>query len=142
MRSGEKAVVEEAGKRLLRAAGGGGTGYRNKGYGRALLECIEEVSRALGLGLLMLCSTDDPVTKNTWRALGFSFTTDDDLRRFGVHTCDLLHMDNTVQARLLPFFPPPPGPLLSLLFPLPYHLAHLALPKGCCLVLFGVPSPL
>jgi N-acetylglutamate synthase-like GNAT family acetyltransferase len=71
---------------------------RNKGYGRALLECIEEVARALQLPVLMLCSTDDPVTKNTWRALGFSFTTDDDLRRFGVHMCDLLHMDNTVQA--------------------------------------------
>ena len=79
---------------------------RNRGFGRALLEArgcccrtcvscsqallaqaankrmrcnvqaIEEVARALGLPHLLLCSTDDPVTRNTWRALGFSLSTE------------------------------------------------------------------
>ena len=74
---------------------------RNRGFGRALLEArpgplsaawlltgwsahlaggwaqaIEEVARALELPCLLLCSTDDPVTRNTWRALGFSLSSE------------------------------------------------------------------
>ena len=69
-----------------------------RGYGRALLECCETVARALGLPHLLLCSTDDKVTRATWTALGFSRSTEDQLRdEFGIKPGDLLHMDNTVQ---------------------------------------------
>ena len=70
---------------------------RNRGYGRALLDAIEDIARSIGVDLLLLCSTDDPVTKATWVSLGFKFTTDEDLKVFGVGPKDLLHMDNTVQ---------------------------------------------
>ena len=55
------------------------------------------MARSLGIPRLLLCSTDDPATKNTWRSLGFLFTTEEDLLSFGAHPTDLLHMDNTVQ---------------------------------------------
>ena len=57
--------------------------------------------RCLSIPLILLCSTDDPVTRNTWQRLGFVFTTEEDLQRFGVGPRDLLHMDNTVQVRRL-----------------------------------------
>ena len=53
---------------------------RNRGYGRAMLECVEEVARALSVPRLLLCSTDDKETKNTWRSMGFVFTTPEDLQ--------------------------------------------------------------
>ena len=40
---------------------------RNKGIGRALLECIEDVARNLEIPRILLCSTDDTRVKNTWR---------------------------------------------------------------------------
>ena len=70
---------------------------RGKGHGRALVEAIEEVARCLGLPRLLLCSTDDPNVKGTWRHLGFHYSTEQDLKDFGVQHGDLLHMDNTVQ---------------------------------------------
>ncbi len=70
------------------------------GYGRALLEAIEEVARALHTPRILLCSTDEPVTKATWRRMGFSFSTAADLKEFKLHPYDLLHMDNTVQVRI------------------------------------------
>ncbi|KAL3150111.1 hypothetical protein ABBQ38_013450 [Trebouxia sp. C0009 RCD-2024] len=70
---------------------------RKRGYGRALIEAIEEVARALDVPRLLLCSTDDPVVKTTWRHLGFVHTTQEDLESFGVQHGDLVHMDNTVQ---------------------------------------------
>lgn len=45
----------------------------------------------------MLCSTDDPVIKTTWRHLGFVYTSPEDLEAFGVRHGDMVHMDNTVQ---------------------------------------------
>ena len=36
---------------------------RNRGYGRALLESIEEIARFLQIPRLLLCSTDDNDTK-------------------------------------------------------------------------------
>lgn len=36
---------------------------RNRGFGRALLESIEEIARFLNIPRLMLCSTDDNDTK-------------------------------------------------------------------------------
>ena len=70
---------------------------RNKGVGRALLECIEDVARHLEIPRLLLCSTDDTRVKNTWQRLGFSFSSKDRLEEWGVTRHDLLHMDNTVQ---------------------------------------------
>ncbi len=55
--------------------------------------------RCLDIPLILLCSTDDPVTRNTWLRLGFMFTLEEDLQRFDVGPRDLLHMDNTVQVR-------------------------------------------
>ena len=54
--------------------------------------------RCLQLPLLLLCSTDDALTRATWTRLGFVFTSPEDLQRFGVAKGDLLHMDNTVQV--------------------------------------------
>ncbi len=56
------------------------------------------LARCLGIPLILLCSTDDPVTRATWLRLGFCFTSQEDLKRFGVGPRDLLHMDNTVQV--------------------------------------------
>ncbi len=36
--------------------------------------------RCLELPLLVLCSTDDPITKATWKSLGFVFTSEEDLK--------------------------------------------------------------
>ena len=36
---------------------------RNRGFGRALLESIEEIARFLQISRLLLCSTDDNDTK-------------------------------------------------------------------------------
>jgi hypothetical protein len=70
---------------------------RNKGIGRALLECIEDVGRFLNISRILLCSTDDARVKNTWRRLGLYFTNKEYLETWGVTRHDLLHMDNTVQ---------------------------------------------
>lgn len=80
---------------------------RNKGHGRALLEAIEDICRALSIPRILLCSTDDPRTKATWQRLGFAFTTTEELQRHGVTHHDLLHMDNTVQmVKEVPVRPP------------------------------------
>ena len=70
---------------------------RNQGFGRALLQALEDLCRALGVPCMLLCSTDDQVTRDTWAHLGFSFTSPQQLAALGVGEGDLLHMDNTVQ---------------------------------------------
>eukprot|EP00803_Ostreobium_quekettii_P004104 evm.model.scf_1690.2 EVM.evm.TU.scf_1690.2 scf_1690:6450-10078(-) len=72
-------------------------GRRGKGFGRCLLEAIEDVARACRASRLLLCSTDDEDTKATWRHLGFVETRDEDLDAWDVGPTDLLHMTNTVQ---------------------------------------------
>lgn len=72
-------------------------GKRNRGYGRALLEGLEDLCRYLHIPRILLCSTDDQRVKGTWQRLGLSFTTGEDLDKWGVTPHDLLHMDNTVQ---------------------------------------------
>ena len=67
------------------------------GNGRALLEAIEDICRTLKVPRILLCSTDDTRVKNTWKRLGFDFTTKEELEAMGVTRHDLLHMDNTVQ---------------------------------------------
>lgn len=56
-----------------------------------------QVARSLNVPRLLLCSTDDPIVKTTWRHLGFVYTSQQDLEDFGVQHGDLVHMDNTVQ---------------------------------------------
>ena len=85
---------------------------RNRGYGRALVECLDHLARALNLPTILLCSTDDPITRGTWASLGFELTSDAALAAFGVLPGDLLHMDNTVQMHRAV---PPPPPLRSIL---------------------------
>eukprot|EP01026_Neomeris_dumetosa_P029967 TRINITY_DN2410_c0_g1_i14.p2 TRINITY_DN2410_c0_g1~~TRINITY_DN2410_c0_g1_i14.p2 ORF type:complete len:292 (+),score=26.69 TRINITY_DN2410_c0_g1_i14:263-1138(+) len=70
---------------------------RSKGYGRSLLEAIEDIARGLEIKLLLLCSIDDDTIKNFWFHMGFQQTTQEDWKIFGVTKHDLLHMDNTVQ---------------------------------------------
>ena len=60
-------------------------------------EFVLQVARSLNVPRLLLCSTDDPIVKTTWRHLGFVYTTQEDLEAFGVQHGDLVHMDNTVQ---------------------------------------------
>lgn len=76
-------------------------GKRNKGYGRALVEAIEQIARALDIPKLLLCSTDDQDVINTWIRLGFVRTSEEDLKSFDVRHGELLHMDNTVQMHKL-----------------------------------------
>lgn len=46
---------------------------------------------------LLLCSTDDENTVNTWKHLGFRVTSPEELQSWGICPGDLLHMTNTVQ---------------------------------------------
>lgn len=57
-----------------------------------MVECIEDVARALGLGHLLLCSTAEVNVQSTWRRLGFSETTEGDMEALDVHDPDLIHM--------------------------------------------------
>lgn len=70
---------------------------QGRGFGRCLLEAIEEVARAVGVSKLLLCSTDDEKTTSTWKHFGFRETNEVELSQWGICWGDLLHMTNTVQ---------------------------------------------
>lgn len=70
---------------------------KGQGFGRALLEAIEEVCRALGLPYILLCSENAKHTKAVWEHMGFAVMPDSELTRLRVTKQELLHMDNTVQ---------------------------------------------
>lgn len=65
---------------------------RGRGFGRCILEAIEEISRALGLGRLLLCSTVEAHVQATWKHLGFIEATEADLEALDVRDQDLIHM--------------------------------------------------
>lgn len=65
---------------------------RGRGFGRCVLEAIEEIARALGIGRLLLCSTVEAHVRATWTHLGFVETSDDDLKALDVQDPDLVHM--------------------------------------------------
>lgn len=46
---------------------------------------------------LLLCSTDDEKTVDTWKHLGFQVTNTEELESWGICSGDLLHMTNTIQ---------------------------------------------
>jgi len=48
---------------------------RGQGFGRILLEVIEDVARAIGVNLIMLCSENHQNTWGVWEHLGFKKTT-------------------------------------------------------------------
>lgn len=78
---------------------------RGQGFGRILLEVIEEIARAIGVSLIMLCSENHQNTWGVWEHLGFKKTTRGEFASFGIHQEELLHMDNTVQMHK--FIAPP-----------------------------------
>jgi len=76
-------AVAPSGRALVAATLRTGAGYlevpffatvpsrQRRGFGRALLGAIEEVARRAGVGTILLCSTNDPLTLLVWRRLGF-----------------------------------------------------------------------
>ena len=62
----------------------------------SLRNCLQ-IARALGLPLLLLCSTDDEKVRAFWRTCGFEYTTEADVQHWNVCQGDLIYMTNTVQ---------------------------------------------
>ena len=85
---------------------------KGRGYGRCLMEAIEDVARCLGKRTLMLCSTDDEKTLSIWSHFGYQPTVDSTWDELGIDHNEMLYMDNTVQL----YKPVPPcQPMASLL---------------------------
>jgi len=78
---------------------------RGRGYGRALLEGIEQMARSLQVPRIMLCSTREESVQTTWQRLGFSYTTEEEMATWDIFDADMVHMQNTVQMTKL--VPPP-----------------------------------
>eukprot|EP00878_Enallax_costatus_P011733 GHUV01012249.1.p1 GENE.GHUV01012249.1~~GHUV01012249.1.p1 ORF type:complete len:353 (+),score=103.53 GHUV01012249.1:1564-2622(+) len=70
---------------------------RGRGFGRCIVEAIEEVARALNVGRLLLCSTREESVSSTWKHLGFFETSEEQLHAWNVDDGDLVHMQNTLQ---------------------------------------------
>eukprot|EP00775_Hariotina_reticulata_P010975 gene10975-11130_t len=70
---------------------------RGRGFGRCVVEAVEEIARALNINKLLLCSTCEASVANTWRHLGFKETSEDHLKAWDVEDSDLVHMQNTLQ---------------------------------------------
>ncbi|KAF6258332.1 hypothetical protein COO60DRAFT_1701400 [Scenedesmus sp. NREL 46B-D3] len=70
---------------------------RGRGFGRCVVEAIEEVARAMGIKKLLLCSTREDSVSNTWKHLGFHETNEEQLAAWDVEDGDLVHMQNTLQ---------------------------------------------
>jgi ribosomal protein S18 acetylase RimI-like enzyme len=71
---------------------------RGRGFGRCVVEAIEDVARALNIPRLLLCSTCEASVSNTWKHLGFYETTEQQLAGWSVEDSDLVHMQNTLQV--------------------------------------------
>jgi N-acetylglutamate synthase-like GNAT family acetyltransferase len=71
---------------------------RGRGFGRCVVEAIEDVARALNIPRLLLCSTCETSVSNTWKHLGFFETTEEQLAGWNVEDSDLVHMQNTLQV--------------------------------------------
>ena len=85
---------------------------KGRGYGRCLMEAIEDVARCLGKRTIMLCSTDDEKTLSIWNHFGYQRVVDSTWEEVEVDHNEMLYMDNTVQL----YKPVPPcQPMASLL---------------------------
>lgn len=71
---------------------------RGRGFGRCVVEAVEEIARALGIKKLLLCSTREDSVSNTWKHLGFKETSEEQLSAWDVEDGDLVHMQNTLQV--------------------------------------------
>eukprot|EP00892_Ulva_mutabilis_P009549 jgi/Ulvmu1/6967/UM033_0024.1 len=81
-------------------------GHRGKGYGRCLLEAIEQIARRLKIPRMMLCSTDDDKVRAVWERCGFEYTMSEHIAAWDVKHGDQIFMTNTVQMHKL-LTPPP-----------------------------------
>eukprot|EP00195_Chlamydomonas_chlamydogama_P016772 CAMPEP_0202912740 /NCGR_PEP_ID=MMETSP1392-20130828/58548_1 /ASSEMBLY_ACC=CAM_ASM_000868 /TAXON_ID=225041 /ORGANISM="Chlamydomonas chlamydogama, Strain SAG 11-48b" /LENGTH=245 /DNA_ID=CAMNT_0049603753 /DNA_START=372 /DNA_END=1106 /DNA_ORIENTATION=+ len=70
---------------------------RGRGYCRCLVEALEDISRALGITRIMLCSTNDTSVKSTWQHLGFLYTSDQQMEEWDIPHSDLVYLQNTTQ---------------------------------------------
>lgn len=52
---------------------------KGQGFGRALLEAMEELCRALGIPYILLCSENAKHTRAIWEHMGFSVMSSEDL---------------------------------------------------------------
>ena len=73
---------------------------RGRGFGRCVVEAIEDVARALNIPRLLLCSTCETSVSSTWKHLGFHETNEQQLAGWNVEDSDLVHMQNTLQVGL------------------------------------------
>lgn len=70
---------------------------RGRGFGRCVVEAVEEIARALNINRLLLCSTKEESVSSTWKHLGFLETSEEQLHAWNVEDGDLVHMQNTLQ---------------------------------------------
>lgn len=63
-----------------------------------------QISRALNIERLLLCSTDDDKVRGMWESCGFEYTSAEHVERWDVRQGDLIYMTNTVQMHK--FLPP------------------------------------
>jgi hypothetical protein len=78
-----------------------------------VVEATEDIARALGIKLLLLCSTCEEHVQSTWKHLGFVETSEADLEGFGVKESDLTHMQVGWDDGGGPAAAPRPSPLLA-----------------------------
>jgi len=71
---------------------------RGRGFGRCVVEAIEDVARALNIPRMLLCSTCETSVSQTWKHLGFHETNEQQLAGWNVEDSDLVHMQNTLQV--------------------------------------------
>lgn len=56
-----------------------------------------QISRALHIERLLLCSTDDDKVRGMWESCGFEYTHAEHVDRWDIRQGDLIYMTNTVQ---------------------------------------------
>lgn len=56
-----------------------------------------QISRALNIERLLLCSTDDDKVRGMWESCGFEYTHAEHVQRWDLRQGDLIYMTNTVQ---------------------------------------------
>ena len=70
---------------------------RGRGFGRVMLQAIEQVCRFLSIGRILLCSTNDAAVVGFWSHVGFRQTNKETIEGMGINFHSLVHMQETVQ---------------------------------------------